>query len=192
MAGDERASIPGEMCTTARALGVLRRADLDVEADSSAGRGRARKMRVLQFAYGTSLYGAERWLLTLIKHLDPARVETVVGCIWDADSPDRPLIDEAGRLGFRTIVLDGTTRLIASSTLALREAIRTHGIDLVHSHGTRQDIISLLATRLPGCPTPILSTPHGWEARASFKARLYDVLNKAALPFFDAVAPLSP
>ena len=151
-----------------------------------------RRMTVLQFAYGTSLYGAERWVLALIKHLDPSRVETVVGCIRDADSPDLPLIDEAERLGFRTLILDGRRRLIASSTSALRAGIDRHMIDVVHSHGTRQDVIALLATRLSGRPIPLLSTPHGWEARGSLKVKLSDALNKAIFPFFDAVAPLSP
>jgi glycosyltransferase involved in cell wall biosynthesis len=139
-----------------------------------------------------SLYGAERWVLALIKHLDPAQVETIVGCIRDESSPELPLIEEAERLGFRTLVLEGARPLVASSTSALRGAIATHAIDVVHSHGFRQDVISLLARRLPGRPTRILSTPHGWDGLGSRKLQLYDALNKAILPLFDAVAPLSP
>jgi glycosyltransferase involved in cell wall biosynthesis len=149
-----------------------------------------RRIRVLQFAYGTSLYGAERWVLALARHLDMSKVETIVGCIRDADSPDLPLVDEADRLGFRTLVLDGRRWTVASAIKALRTAIRIHAIDVVHSHGTRQDLIGLLATRSLRCRT--LSTPHGWALKASFKWRLYEAANRALFPFFDAVAPLSP
>ena len=41
----------------------------------------AERLRVLQFSYGESLYGAERWILTLIKHLDPELIEQLIGTI---------------------------------------------------------------------------------------------------------------
>lgn len=148
-----------------------------------------RRPRVLQFAYGTSLYGAERGVLALIRHLDVGEVETILVCIRDAASPDLPLVDEAARLGFTTLVLDGSRWTLVSSLRSLRRAIRAHGIDVVHSHGIRQDLISLLATRGLRCRT--LSTPHGWGARGSPKEKLYDAVHRALFAGFDAVAPLS-
>jgi glycosyltransferase involved in cell wall biosynthesis len=149
----------------------------------------AERIRVLQLSYGSSLYGAERWVLTLIKHLDPERVETVVGCVLDADGPDLPLIDEAKRLGFETEVIDARRNLVASGVRGLRSAIRRLGIDVLHTHGVRQDVLGLLAT--VGLRCRKLSTPHGWEAQPSAKERLVTVLNKLAFLSFDTVAPLS-
>jgi glycosyltransferase involved in cell wall biosynthesis len=148
-----------------------------------------RRIRVLQLAYGTSLYGAERWVLGLIRHLDPALVETVVACILDDDPAPHPLLAEARRLGFPTLTLGSPTRRWTGAIRPLRDVIRARHIDVVHSHGTRQDLVALLATRSLECAT--LSTPHGWEWRGSLTVTLSDGLNQALFPFFDAVAPLS-
>jgi glycosyltransferase involved in cell wall biosynthesis len=144
---------------------------------------------VLQFTYGHGLYGAERWVLTLLKHLDRQRVVSVVACLRDPDTPALPLIEESRRLGIATLVIEATRHVVASGVRALRAAVRAHRVDLVHSHSVRQDVITLLATR--GLGVPILSTPHGWEARASLKERARMLLDKAALAGFDGVAPLS-
>jgi glycosyltransferase involved in cell wall biosynthesis len=149
----------------------------------------ARPLRVLQFTYGHGLYGAERWVLTLLKHLDRGRVVSIVGCLRDADTPTLPLIDEARRLGIATLVIEATRHVVPSAVRGLRAAVRAQRVDLVHSHSVRQDVVTLLATR--GLSVPILSTPHGWEARASLKERARMLVDKAALVGFDAVAPLS-
>jgi glycosyltransferase involved in cell wall biosynthesis len=146
-------------------------------------------LRVLHFTYGHALYGAERWVLTLIKHLDPRRVESLVACLRDADSQDLPMIDAAKRLGVKTVIIDARERLLATSLRGLRQAMRAHHIDVVHSHGVRQDLIALLASR--GLSTKALSTPHGWEAQSSLKETLRTLLNKLLFIGFDAVAPLS-
>jgi glycosyltransferase involved in cell wall biosynthesis len=148
-----------------------------------------RRIRVLQLSYGSSLYGAERWVLTLIKHLDPGRVNTAVGCLLDADCSDLPLIDEAKRLGFETVVIDVRKRGVASALRGLRSAVRGLGVEILHTHGVRQDILGLLATLGMRCRT--LSTPHGWEAKPTAKERFFTFLNKLAFLRFDAVAPLS-
>jgi glycosyltransferase involved in cell wall biosynthesis len=164
--------------------GVLPRAAL--REDESA----PRKLRVLQIAYGTALYGAERCVLAIITHLDPARIETIVACILDRNTTVHPLLAEASRLGFPTLALGDAARHWTGAIRSLRQAVRGHRIDIVHSHGTRQDLVSLLATRSLECAT--VSTPHGWEWRGSLKVRLSDALNKGLFPFLDAVAPLSP
>lgn len=125
----------------------------------------------------------------LAKHLDPARVETVIACIRDANTPELPLVDEAKKLGFETLVLDGTKRLLWSSTRGLRAALKDLRIDVLHTHGGRQDLVGLAAAR--GLPCATLSTPHGWEALESVKERLRTLVNKLCLAGYDAVAPLS-
>jgi len=71
----------------------------------------------------------------------------------------------------------------------LRAYIRKEGIDIVHTHGYKQDIIGLLATRGLGCK--LISTPHGWSRDAGFKLQCYEGINRLVFPFFDAVVPLS-
>jgi glycosyltransferase involved in cell wall biosynthesis len=111
-----------------------------------------------------------------------------VAGIRDADTPSLPLIDEAQRLGFETTILEATTRVLRSSIRWLRAVLRCRHIDVVHSHGVRQDVVAFLASR--GYPVKLLSTPHGWETRCSLKERARTLLDKAVFRGFDAVAPL--
>jgi glycosyltransferase involved in cell wall biosynthesis len=158
-------------------------------APSGSGRPAPRPLRVLQLAYGHGLYGAERWVLALIKHLDASRVATTVACLRDADTPDLPLIDEARRLGFPTLIIEATRNRLLEGLRGIRAALGSLEIDVVHSHGVRQDLLALLAAwRLP---TRTVSTPHGWEIRCSLKERARMLLNKGLFAGFDAVAPLS-
>jgi glycosyltransferase involved in cell wall biosynthesis len=126
----------------------------------------------------------------LIKHLDADRIQSTVACILDDDSPELPLIDECRRLGFQTLVLDGRRSRVGEPVISLRRTLRDHSIQVIHSHGTRQDLVALLARR--GLPCSVVSTPHGWAHGVSARAWLYDALDWALLPFCDAVAPLSP
>lgn len=147
------------------------------------------KLRVLQFSYGESLYGAERWILTLIKYLDPELIETVVAAIRDEDTEGLPLLEAATEQGFETAVIDGRRHVLRSSVRGLSGVTRNLGIDVVHTHGGRQDIVALLARR--GRAFRLLATPHGWEATGTIKSRTFDYVNKWCYLWFDAVAPLS-
>ena len=148
-----------------------------------------KRLRVMQFSYGHALYGAERWVLTLIKNLDQERVETYVCSLVDRDHQELPLLEEARDLGFKTITIDATQSRIWSSARQLATAIQKEQIDIMHSHGARQDFLALLARLRTNCK--LLSTPHGWEARSGLKERIHHFINKLALVFFDSVAPLS-
>ncbi len=148
-----------------------------------------RPIRVMQFAYGASMYGAERWILTLIKHLHAEAVETVVAGLQDGDQSSLPLLETAKALGFETLEIDARKNLIRSSVAGLKSAIADLSIDIVHSHGARQDLISCMSMRRSKCKW--VTTPHGWEATGGWKLRLVDCLNKWSFPLFDAVAPLS-
>ena len=137
----------------------------------------------------TPLYGAERWILALIKHLDPTRVESIVAVIKDDPDLDPPLCREAGKLGFRSKVFNAYGKMNFSAVKQLKNFIRENDIDILHTHGYKTDLIGLFATRGTGCK--IVSTPHGWSKQADIKLMCYELLDRCAFPFFDAVVPLS-
>jgi glycosyltransferase involved in cell wall biosynthesis len=147
------------------------------------------KIRVLQLGSPTGLYGAERWILALIKHLDPEKVESRVAVIKDDPSLETPLCREAERLGFSSYCIEAYGKVNFSAARQLRDLIRREDIDILHSHGYKTDLIGLLATRATKCK--IISTPHGWSKQADFKLMCYEMLDRCAFPFFDAVVPLS-
>lgn len=72
-------------------------------------------------------------------------------------------------------------RQLASLIKALRP-------DVVHSHGSRVDVVDGETIRQLGIPT--VSTVHGWTG-GSIKNRLYEYLHRRALRHFDAVIAVS-
>ena len=145
-------------------------------------------MKVLQLGSPTGLYGAERWILALVKHLDPKKVASWVGVI-KAPEHDAPLIKEAQRLGMSTYACESPGRLSFSAVPQLRSFIKKNKIDIVHTHFYKTDLLGLIATQ--GLDCKIISTPHGWSREYDLKLRCYELLDRAIFPGMDAVVPLS-
>ena len=137
----------------------------------------------------TGLYGAERWILALIKHLPPEQITSFVGVIKDAPDLEAPLCSVANELGFQTQVIESYGKLSRSAVGQLRRVLIEHQIDVLHTHGYKTDLIGSLAAR--GTPCKTLSTPHGWSVNAGFKLQVYEALDRFCFLFMDAVAPLS-
>jgi glycosyltransferase involved in cell wall biosynthesis len=137
----------------------------------------------------TGLYGAERWILALGKHLSPARIESVIGVIKDTPGSVPALCVEASRLGISTHVFESHGKLSLRAIGQLRRFVHDHQIDILHTHGYKTDVIGFLALR--GTKCRIVSTPHGWSANAGAKVQMYEALDRLVFRFCDAVVPLS-
>lgn len=102
-----------------------------------------------------------------------------------ADHPFREPLDVAG-VALREIVVEPRQyreerRRVAASCAGLAR-------DVVHSHGTRVDVVNGGALRRGGIAT--VSTVHGWT-RGGYKNRLYEYLDRRCLRRFDAVIAVS-
>jgi glycosyltransferase involved in cell wall biosynthesis len=148
-----------------------------------------KKIIVLQLGNPTGLYGAERWILALSRHLDPEKVETRVAVLRDDPALNSPLYHAAVRNGFSAHMFEAYGRFNAEAVRQVRSYLREHKVDILHTHGYKTDFIGLLSVFRTG--TKILSTPHGWSRRVNPKLLLYEMVDRALFPFFDAVAPLS-
>ena len=146
-------------------------------------------VKILQLGSPTGLYGAERWILALIKHLDPQKITSIVGVIKDDATQDAPLCKAAEAYGFQTRYFEGPGRINFSVIKQLKQFILQHDISILHTHFYKTDIIGFLATL--GTPCKIISTPHGWTQGPDFKLRAFELLDRMVFPFLDAVAPLS-
>ena len=152
---------------------------------------RERPIRVLQLGSPSGLFGAERWILALAKHLLKERVETIVGAIQDGPvgSPEPPLCVQARALGFDTATIEAPGRINRAAVHGLRRVIIERGIDVVHTHFYKPTLIGVLATRGTACR--VVATPHGWSVGAGAKLQAYQLAEKLAFGWADAVAPLS-
>jgi glycosyltransferase involved in cell wall biosynthesis len=146
-------------------------------------------IRVLHLGSATGIYGAERWILALAKHLPRTGVESWVAVIKDDPALEAPLCHEAARLGLHAHVFESHGKLSVSAIGMLRRFVKTNAIDILHTHGYKTDIIGRLA--VTGMSCRMLSTPHGWSVNSGLKVRLYEALDRLVFPLFDAVVPLS-
>ena len=157
---------------------------------SESDRITSRPLRVLQLGSPAGMFGAERWILALARHLPPERVETVVGVIQDGDRADEPdLCVHARKLGLRTVVIHAPGKLSRAAVPQMRALIAQQGIDIVHTHFYKPTILAAFAVR--GTSASLLATPHGWNTDAGFKLQAYEWLERLAFRQADAVAPLS-
>lgn len=147
------------------------------------------RIRVLHLGSPTGLYGAERWILALIKNLPIERIRSWVGVIRDAPGLEAPLCREASRLGVGTRVFEAPGKLSLKAIGQIRDFIRENRIQILHTHGYKPDIIGRVAVKGTDCRT--LATPHGWSTNAGHRLRAYEAIDRVCFMFLDAIAPLS-
>ncbi|MDA8413576.1 MAG: glycosyltransferase [Desulfobacteraceae bacterium] len=149
----------------------------------------ARPIKVLHLGSPGPLYGAERWILALVRHLDPARIYSIVAAVKDEPGLEVPLCHEAERYGIETHIFEAYGRFNFSAVRQLRKFISEHHIQILHTHFYKTDLLGLLATWRTKCK--IISTPHGWSKHMDFKLWCYEMLDRGLFTLMDGVAPLS-
>lgn len=146
-------------------------------------------LNVLQFICPTGFYGAERWILALCKHLDPEQVGSQLAVTLETDSQDLKLVKEFRALGFPAHEVPMSGRFDFSVVSKLVTLIKEQGIDIIHTHGYKSDILGVMAARKAGIPCVV--TPHGFENAEDMKLRLFIWLGCKAMKYAHAVVPLS-
>ncbi|MFZ5759493.1 MAG: glycosyltransferase [Thermodesulfobacteriota bacterium] len=148
-----------------------------------------KKIKVLQLGNCGAMYGAERWILALVKHCNSEKVDSVVASVIDDPALDAPLCRQAEELGFKTAVFEDHGKFCLRAARELKKFIVENDIDIIHTHHFKTDFIGLLATAGTRCRT--ISTPHGWSQENDIKLRCYEALGRLLFSFFDRVVPLS-
>jgi glycosyltransferase involved in cell wall biosynthesis len=140
---------------------------------------------VLQLISTGGFYGAERVLVELACFLRERGWQPHVGVLTSPGAGE--LLAQASGRGLPTVEVPGHLGQAARARRILRGYLARHHIRLLHSHGYKADLYSLLAA-----PDGVarLSTCHNW-LRQSLKMRLYERLDKAVLRRFDHVVVVS-
>ncbi len=148
-----------------------------------------RKIRVLQFGSSNGLFGAERWILALVRYCDASQVENLIVTIKDAPNAQIDLIDKASEMGFETDLIHARGPYDPGTILSTVSLIRKHRIDIIHTHGYKSDIIGCMAAKIAGIP--VISTPHGSELPNNPKLNVYVKIGDWFLKRVDLIVPVS-
>ncbi len=113
-----------------------------------------KRAKVLHIIGGGDFGGAEQHLLTLLKNIDGGRFQVSVACLFA-----KPFALLAKEAGISTVVFDMGSKLNLKIILALAAHIKKEGIDIVHTHGVRANLIGRLAAKIAGVDH-VLTTVH--------------------------------
>ncbi|MAR90888.1 MAG: glycosyltransferase [Pseudomonadales bacterium] len=149
----------------------------------------AETIKVLQLICPTGFYGAERWILTLAKNLDPTLVQCDLAVTVEPGMAELEVEKQYRNHGGTTHQLPMAGRFDVGVIGQLRTLIREQGYQIIHTHGYKSDILGLIAARLTGITA--IATPHGFENADDWKLRAYIGLGNQFLKWFDRVVPLS-
>jgi len=146
-------------------------------------------MRVLQLISPTGFYGAERWILALARHLGELDVSCDLAVTSEQPDFRFELIERFPTDNGKTHRVELSGRFDLRSVSAIRSIIAERGIDLVHSHGYKSDILAWLVTR--NSSVPCISTPHGYGHGTNQKLKWLVRIGSLALRAHNKVVPLS-
>ena len=149
----------------------------------------ARRLKVAHLHSSLGVYGAERWTLALLAHLDADAVAATVVSIGTKPGADLfyQLLHEQGRSAHH-LRIGG--RLSGRAVLELRRFLVREGVDVLHTHGFKADVLGYVAT--VGTRVRLVSTLHGWSADEGRRIQAYEALSRVFLRRFDRVFPVSP
>lgn len=147
-------------------------------------------VRVAHLVGSTGLYGAERWILALLRYLPRDSVQATLVNLVDAPQHTSNVVRAASERGLHGLDFYTGGRFNPASVFRLAHFVTQRGYHILHSHGYKGDLLALLAASR--ARTKVISTPHGWSQQAARRLLLYESLDRAMLRFVDYVCPLSP
>ncbi|MFM7140624.1 MAG: glycosyltransferase [Alphaproteobacteria bacterium] len=145
-------------------------------------------MKVAHVVCPDGMYGAERWILMLGRHLSRRGVPLVLVTIGDSEGA-RDVHRRFEATGVPCVRLPHDAKISPGAISGLRRVVREHGVDVLHTHEFKSDVFGWLATR--GLPVSLVSTPHGWSSGEGLRIAAYEVVDRAFLRGFDGLYPLS-
>jgi len=129
------------------------------------------------------------WILALAKHLNPDEVNCRLAVSHETANQNLELFERFKQLGLGAHKVKMSGRFDPRAIAKLTALVRNEGIDVLHTHGYKADILGLLSAKMAGVKA--LATPHGFENANDLKLQTYIRLGCVALRHFDRVAPLS-
>jgi glycosyltransferase involved in cell wall biosynthesis len=128
--------------------------------------------------------GPGRTILETGRHIDAKRIEYHIGAFIPNPAAAHPLIESARASSIHIHSLFDTGGLDTELVKQILRLIDEHRIDIVHSSELRSNIFAILCSRKR--QVTLVATAHGWIAN-DVRGRIYRIIDKAVLKFFDRV-----
>jgi len=132
------------------------------------------------------VFGPEKTVLNECLALEAAGWRARIVNLWDTE--DVPMSHKARCAGARYEVLRTAGKFDIAAIRALARQLRVEPDVVVHSHGYKADLYTLLAARMAG--VPVMTSAHGWTSENA-KVRLYERLQAYLWRWFDRVVAVS-
>ena len=150
----------------------------------------ARPVRVLEFRMvrGTG-GGPEKTILAGARLADPARTRVTVCYLRDARDEVFAIDARAQALGVDYTEVVERHSLDWRTPAMVADLVRHRGIDIIHSHDYKTDLIAWIAARRTGAG--LLATAHGWTGHSARERWAYYPAHKRLLRRFPLVIAVS-
>jgi len=149
-----------------------------------------RPIRILELrsVWGTG-GGPEKTILLGTARTDPRQFDVTVCYLRDRRDPIFSIDLKAADLPVNYLELVESHSFDPTIVPRLRRVVRDRGIDIVHAHDYKTNLLAWLLSKLEGV-TP-LSTVHGWTGHSARERWLYYPLDKRVLKLFPRVIAVS-
>ena len=133
--------------------------------------------------------GPEKTILLGAKLADPRQLAVTVCYLRAAGDANAVIRERAARFALDYVEVVERGPLDYRAVMELRELIRARGIDVVHAHDYKTDLLALLLARTDGI-VPI-TTAHGWTGHGWRERRLYYPADRRLMRAFPQVIAVS-
>lgn len=142
--------------------------------------------KVLQLRCTGQLLGAERVILELGKELPALGYQSIVGVPVEEGQSEPELVSAAKELGYEVVQFPIKGAFDMTALAAVKKYVVDNHIDIVHSHGYREDLYALKSKSV----AKLVATNHLWK-RTDWKLSLYAKLDAFLLRFFRHIIAVS-
>lgn len=145
-------------------------------------------MTVFHLISSGGYYGAESMLVSLARALARQGDTPIVGVFRDSRSPHVEVAEKARQQDLPVELIPCNGRWDTRAVESIRELLRRHRVDVLHSHGYKADLYGYFASRRHPCA--LVATCHNWPSR-DLSMRFYAALDRLILRRFHRVAAVS-
>ena len=142
--------------------------------------------KVLHLRTSGQLLGAERVILETAKYLPQLGYHPVIGIPVEEHLPLPEFATTADALGYEVIEFPIKSAFDISAIKAIKKYVDSNQIDIIHSHGYREDFYATFARG----KAKLIATNHLWK-RTNLRLKLYATLDARLLKRFDAIIAVS-